>query len=94
MVLGQPTPSFGIAVEMHGSNITPESEYIVTNKRPRRNFRSISSGYDILVGAFGIDDSLFTREQALDVLSNSGFMNQGSFIFDDLLEHESVELVR
>ena len=95
MVLGQPTPLFSLAVtEGLGSPSVTDVEFIVANKKPKSRFRAPGAAYNVLVEAFGIDDQIFTREAALDILAKSGFRNEGTFLFNDLLENDSIELAR
>ncbi len=96
MVLGQPTPLFSLAVtEGLGSPDFGDVEFIVANKRPMVDqHRTAKQAYNLLVRAFGVDDELFTRERALDVLSRGGLPNQGTFLFNDLLEQDSIALAR
>ena len=92
MTLGQPTPLFSLAVTEGLGSPRGDVEFIVANKKPKTRFRAPSAAYNILVEAFGVDDQIFTREAALDILAKSGFRNEGTFLFNDLLEQDSIEI--
>ena len=94
MTLGQPTPIFSLAVTEGLGSPARDVEFIVANKAPRSRFTAPSTAYKVLVDAFGIDDEIFTREAALDILAKSGFRNEGTFLFNDLLEKDSIEIAR
>ncbi len=94
MTLGQPTPLFSLAVTEGLGSPRGDVEFIVTSKRPRSRFRAPNSAYNLLVDTFGKDDEIFTREAALDILAKSGFRNEGTFLFDDLLEQDSIAIAR
>ncbi len=93
MTLGQPTPLFSLAVTEGLGSPTGDVEFIVANKRPR-NGKAENTAYLLLVRSFGTDDEIFTRERAIDVLREGGFPNRSTSLFNDLLEHDSIEIAR
>ena len=93
MILGQPTPIFSLAVTEGLGSPTPNTEFIVANRKPR-NGRTEKVAYNLLVRSFGVDDEIFTRDKALDVLREGGLPNQGTILFNDLLEQDSIQIAR